>query len=182
MFSIDEESLSNLDNLKEDEVRLNEIVASSFELKDNNAEDFYFWIDRFLFKEEKLKATLRRIEEAFGHQSIVFREAYLEMQMYFDKVKDSGEIQVSYEQWKKTLSIAYDNFNDTTNNFLIHTYLSVFSKMLAYQVITNDDHIDESEIQGIIDGSIFHRKNINNFVEKNFFSRMNTDAVYNAEL
>ncbi len=118
VFSIDEESLSNLNNLKEDEVKLNEIVASSFELKETNAEEFYFWIDRFLFKEEKLKATLRGIEESFGHQSIVFREAYLEMQTYFDKVKDTGEIQVSYEQWKKTLSIAYDNFNDTTNNFL----------------------------------------------------------------
>ncbi len=52
VFSIDEESLSNLDNLKEDEVKLNEVVTSSFELKDNNAEDFYFWIDRFYSKKK----------------------------------------------------------------------------------------------------------------------------------
>ncbi len=177
VYTIAQESLERLGELQEDEVVLNEIETSSFTLTDHNAEDFYFWIDRFLFKEEKLKATLRRIEEAFGHQSIVFREAYLEMQTYFDKVKDTGEIQVSYEQWKKTLSIAYDNFNDTTNNFLIHTYLSVFAKMLAYQVITNDDHIDESEIQGIIDGSIFHRNNINNFVENDFFSWIKSEEA-----
>lgn len=177
VYTIAQESLERLDELREDEVILNEVVTSSFILTDHNAEDFYFWIDRFLFKEEKLKATLRRIEEAFGHQSIVFREAYLEMQTYFERVKDSGEIQVSYEQWKKTLSIAYDNFNDTTNNFLIHTYLSVFSKMLAYQVITNDDHIDESEIQEIIDGTIFHKNNINNFVENDFFSWIKTDEA-----
>ena len=101
VFSIDISSLEQLGELREDEVILNEIETSSFTLTDHNAEDFYFWIDRFLFKEEKLKATLKRIEEAFGNQSLVFRESYLEMQNYFDTVKDSGEVQVSYEQWKK---------------------------------------------------------------------------------
>ncbi len=150
VFSIAQESLERLDELREDEVILEEIESSAFELKDGKEEEFYFWIDRALFKEGKQKARLKNIEAAFGHQSIVFRKAYLEMQNFFEKVKDTGEIQVSYEQWKKSLSIAYDNFNDTTNNFLIHTYLSVFAKMLAYQVLTNDEYIDESEIQSII--------------------------------
>ncbi|MBA3633752.1 MAG: SAM-dependent DNA methyltransferase, partial [Acidobacteria bacterium] len=180
VFSIDVSSLEKLDTLQEDEVILNEIETSSFELKEGKEEDFYFWIDRFLFKEEKLKATLRRVEEAFGNQSLVFRESYLEMQTYFDSVKDSGEVQVSYEQWKKTLSIAYDNFNDTTNNFLIHTYLSVFAKMLAYSVVSNDDYIDDNEMQGIVDGSIFHKLNINNFVENDFFSWIKTEESFRA--
>lgn len=177
VFSIAQESLEQLDELREDEVILEEIESSAFELKDGKEEEFYFWIDRALFKEGKQKAKLKNIEAAFGHQSIVFRKAYLEMQNFFEKIKDTGEIQVSYEQWKKSLSIAYDNFNDTTNNFLIHTYLSVFAKMLAYQVLTNDEYIDESEIQGIIDGSIFHRLNINNFVENDFFSWIRTEEA-----
>ncbi|HSK74017.1 MAG TPA: N-6 DNA methylase, partial [Pyrinomonadaceae bacterium] len=177
VFSIAQESLERLDELREDEVILEEIESSFFELKDGKEEEFYFWIDRALFKEGKQKAKLKNIEAAFGHQSIVFRKAYLEMQNFFEKIKDTGEIQVSYEQWKKSLSIAYDNFNDTTNNFLIHTYLSVFAKMLAYQVLTNDEYIDESEIQGIIDGSIFHRLNINNFVENDFFSWIRTEEA-----
>ena len=49
--------------------------------------------------------------------------------------------------------------------------------MLAYQVITNDDHIDESEIKDIIDGTIFHKNNINNFVENDFFSWIKTDEA-----
>src|ERR1044072_3428844 len=141
VFSIDIFSLEQLDSLREDEVVLNEIETSSFELKEGNENDFFYWIDRFLFKEEKLKPTLERIKEVFGPQSLVFRESNFEMQNYFDDVKESGEIQVSVEQWKKTLSIAYDSFNDSTNNFLIHTYLSVFSKMLAYSVIANDEFI-----------------------------------------
>ncbi|MDQ3635679.1 MAG: N-6 DNA methylase [Acidobacteriota bacterium] len=164
-----------MSELREDEVILNEIETSSFELKDGNEEEFYYWIDRFLFREEKLKATLRRIEEAFGHRSKVFREAYLEMQNYYESVKDTGELQVSYEQWKKSLSIAYDSFNDSANNFLIHTYLSIFSKMLAYSVLQNDDFIEDDEIRGILDGSVFYKLQVNNFVENNFFSWITTE-------
>lgn len=180
VYSIADESLERLDELREAEVKLDEIATSSFTVTDHNADDFYFWIDRFLFKEEKLKATLRRIEEVFGHQSIVFKSAYLEMQNYFETVKDKGEVQVSYEQWKKSLSVAYDSFNDTTNNFLIHTYLSIFAKMLAYQVISNDDYIDEREIQGILDGSIFLPLGIENFVENDFFSWVRSEETRRA--
>ena len=175
VFSVDISSLEKLSVLKENEVVLNEIETSSFELKDGNEEEFYYWIDRFLFREEKLKATLRRIEEAFGHQSKVFRSAYLEMQNYYESVKDTGELQVSYEQWKKSLSIAYDSFDDSADNFLIHTYLSVFSKMLAYSVLQTDDFIEDDEIRGILDGSIFYKLQVNNFVENNFFSWITTE-------
>ncbi len=78
-------------------------------------------------------------------------------------------MQVSFEQWKKFLSIAYGSFEATEQDFLIHTYLSVFSKMLAYKVVSNDDYIDDVEIKAIIDGSIFDRYNINNFVDNDFF-------------
>lgn len=170
VFSIDISSLENLAKLNEDELVLNEVTSSSFQLKNGNEDDFFYWIDRFLFKEEKQKASLARIEERFGNNGVVFREAYLEMQKYFDVVKERGELQVAYDEWKKMLSIAYDSFDDSTNNFLIHTYLSVVAKMLAYEVISNDSYIDDDEIKGILDGTVFHNLNIGNFVENDFFS------------
>lgn len=178
VFSIDISSLENLSTLREDEVILNEIETSSFELKNGREDDFYYWIDRFLFREEKEKATLLRIEEAFGNQSVVFRQGYLTLLDYFEKVKASGELQVSYDQWNKSLSIAYDKFNDSTNNFIIHTYLSIFSKMLAYEVISNDPYIEDDEIRGILDGSIFHKLNIENFVEHDFFAWIRVDDAH----
>ena len=99
------------------------------------------------------------------------------MQTYYESVKDTGELQVSYEQWKKSLSIAYDSFNDSANNFLIHTYLSVFSKMLAYSVLQNDDFIEDEEIRGILDGSVFFKLQVNNFVENNFFLGFTTEKA-----
>ena len=169
IFAPDITSIEHLETLQEHEVILNEIPTASFSLNNQNADDFYFWLDRFLFKEEKQKATLKRIEEAFGYQSNVFIESYRELTTWFKEAKKYGEVQVSFEQWKKFLSIAYGSFDASEGNFLIHTYLSVFSKMLAYTVVSNDDYIDEKELKGILDGSIFHRYNIRNFVDNDFF-------------
>jgi hypothetical protein len=154
VYALDVSQLDHFEGLKEDELILNEVASASFILTENNFEDFYFWIDRFLFKEQKQRATLKRVEESFGYQSNVFIESFRELTKHFNEVKESGEVQVSYEQWNKFLSIAYGSFDASESNFLIHTYLSIFSKMLAYAVVSNDDYIDENEMKGILSGSI----------------------------
>lgn len=170
--------LDKLDTLLESELILNEIESASFILNESNTEEFYYWIDRFLFKEEKQKATLKSIEEAFGYQSAVFIESFRELNVWFNEAKKYGVIQVSYEQWHKFLSIAYGSFDARENIFLIHTYLSVFSKMLAYAVVSNDDYIDDDEMRKILDGSIFHTYNISNFVDNDFFHWVNGDRDF----
>ena len=178
VFAPNVEQLDELENLREDEVVLDEIVSASFTLNEHNVEDFYFWIDRFLFKEEKQKATLKRIEEAFGYQSNIFIESFRELNAWFNEAKKYGEVQVSYEQWKKFLSIAYGKFEASEKIFLIHTYLSVFSKMLAYSIVSNDDYIDEEEMKGILDGEIFNRFNIRNFIDNDFFHWVKSDRNF----
>ena len=180
VYSPDISCIDRLHELKEDELILNEIKSASFILNEHNAEEFYYWIDRFLFKEEKLRATLKRIEEAFGYQSNVFIESFRELSNHFHSMKKFGEVQVSFEQWSKFLSIAYGSFDGSESNFLIHTYLSVFAKMLAYAVVSNDDYIDDEEMKGIIDGSIFFRYNLRNFVDDDFFHWVKNKRNFNA--
>ncbi len=161
--------LEELDTVKEAELKLNEVPGASFVLNEKNAEDFYFWIDRFLFKETKQRATLQSIEDAFGYNSAVFIEGFRQIKDVFQDAKKYGEVQVSFEQWKKFLSIAYGSYHATDSAFVIHTYLSVFAKMIAYSVVSNDDYIDDDEMRGILDGTIFHQYNISNFVDNDFF-------------
>lgn len=179
VFAPEVTQLESIETLQEHELILNEVKSSSFVLSERNAEDFYYWIDRFLFKEEKQRATLKRIEEAFGYQSNIFIESFRELNKWFNEAKKFGEVQVSFEQWSKFLSIAYGSFDARDNIFLIHTYLSVFSKMLAYSVVSNDDYIDDSELKGILDGTIFHRYNIRNFVDNDFFHWVNIERSFN---
>ncbi|MDE3183963.1 MAG: N-6 DNA methylase [Bacteroidota bacterium] len=178
VFAPNVDQLDNIENLKEDELQLDEVVSASFTLTERNAEDFYFWIDRFLFKEEKQRATLKRIEEAFGYQSNIFIESFRELSSWFKEAKKYGEVQVSFEQWKKFLSIAYGKFDANEKIFLIHTYLSVFSKMLAYSIVSNDDYIDEEELKGILDGEIFNKYNIRNFIDNDFFHWVKSDRNF----
>lgn len=163
------DQLSTLETLQENELILQEIETASFRLSESNQDDFFFWIDRFLFREEKQRATLQRVEEAFGYRSPVFIESYRELDKQFRELKKYGEVQVAFEQWDKFLSIAYGSFDATEENFLIHTYLSIFSKILAYAVVSNDDFIDDNELKTIIDGQIFVKLNIQNFTDNDFF-------------
>ncbi len=180
VFAPDIDCIENIEHLQEHELILNEVKSTSFTLTEKNADDFYYWIDRFLFKEEKVKATLSRIEEAFGYQSNVFIESFRILSSHFKSAKKYGEVQVAYEQWRKFLSIAYGTFDATENNFLIHTYLSVFSKLLAYAVVSNDDYIDDAELKGIIDGTIFNKYNIRNFVDEDFFHWVKNERDFTA--
>lgn len=174
----DVSQLDKLETLKEHELKLNEVPESSFSLNERNAEDFYYWLDRFLFKEEKQRASLKRIEEAFGYKSSTFIECYRQISHVFQDAKKYGEVQVSYEQWRKFLSIAYGSFSDSDNSFVIHTYLSVLAKVLAYEVLSNDDYIDDQEMKAVLDGSIFHRYNIRNFVDNDFFHWVHRDRYF----
>lgn len=133
IFAPDISQLDSLDTVQEDELKLNEVAHSSFILTEHNAADFYYWLDRFLFREEKQKATLKRIEEAFGYQSAVFIDSFRLMSAYFQEAKRYGEVQVSFEQWNKFLSIAYGAFDASESNFLIHTYLSILQKCWLIQ-------------------------------------------------
>lgn len=170
--------LSNLEGLNEHQLVLNEVASASFTLTETNAVDFYYWIDRFLFKEEKQKATLQRIEESFGYTSPVFIECFMQISHVLSEAKKYGEVQVSYEQWRKFLSIAYGSFDDSDERFVIHTYLSILAKVLAYEVLSNDDYINDSEMHSILTGSVFHRYNIRNFVDNDFFHWVDKDRYF----
>ncbi|MBS1669016.1 MAG: N-6 DNA methylase [Bacteroidetes bacterium] len=174
----DVSQLEKLDTLQEDELILNEVPTASFTLTENNGEDFYYWLDRFLFKEEKQQATLKRIEEAFGYRSPVFIESFRQISAVFQDAKKYGEVQISYEQWRKFLSIAYGSFADTEAAFVIHTYLSVLAKVLAYEVLSNDDYVDDEEMKSILDGAIFHKYNIRNFVDNDFYHWVHKDIYF----
>ncbi|MBM2814065.1 MAG: putative Endonuclease [Ignavibacteria bacterium] len=170
--------LDSLEKLTETELILNEAKDSSFDLNEDNYEDFYYWLDRFLFKEEKQKATLNRIEEAFSFRSTTFIECFRNIFSVFQDAKKFGEVQVSYEQWRKFLSIAYGSFNDSDESFVIHSYLSVLAKILAFEVLSNNDFIEDSEMKEILNGNIFHKYNIGNFVENDFFHWVYNDRNF----
>ena len=176
----DAAQIQHLESLHEHELRLLEIEDARFELNETNGEDFYYWIDRFLFKENKQKATLERIEDNFGYRSATFIEGIRRIQKVFQEAKKYGEVQVSLEQWRKFLSIAYGKFEGSDEDFAIHTYLSVLAKILTYEVLSHDDYIDEDEMRDVLNGEAFHRYGIENFVESDFYHWVYADRYFHS--
>jgi type I restriction-modification system DNA methylase subunit len=98
------------------------------------------------------------------------------MREHFEKVKNHGEVKVAYEEWNKFLSIAYGSFEGSEDVFLVHTYLSIFAKMLAYSVISHHEFIPENEMASILKGTAFKNYNIDNFVEDDFYHWVSGEA------
>ena len=152
----------------------------SFTVTEKNGLDFYYFLDTLLFHNEKKRATLDAIKRDFGDGSNAFITATNQLTTYFENAKSNGEVTVAYEQWKRFLSVAYDKFDSSERVFLVHTYLSVFAKMLTYEVITQDDFIDDAEITGILSGEIFDKLNIRNFTDNDFFHWVSKEEARNA--
>lgn len=173
----DYEKLINVDIITTGDVELEE--KDSFTLTEKNGEDFYYFIDHYLFRTQAQKPTYQSIKKDFGDSSSTFLYAIRELSHYYNKIGDDSELQIAFEQWNLFLSIAYGSFKATPEVFLIHTYLSVFSKILAYAVITKHQFITDDEMKEILSGEIFNKLNVSNFIENDFYHWIAKDRHYN---
>jgi len=160
-----------------EDIQLKEI--HNFKVAKDNASDFYYFLDRYLFKTEPKTATLQDIKQDFGESSNTFITCLGQHSEHFETVKESGSVKIAYDQWKRFLSIAYTSFEGSEEVFLVHAYLSIFSKILAYQVLTEDDFVDEEELRGIIKGTIFESNNVRNFIDKDFYNWVAEESHFN---
>lgn len=149
--------------------------VDSFELSENNLEKYYYFLDRYLFRYNKQQATLDNIKVDFGEGAAVFWNVIFALQTQYKKAAKDEAVKLKYDEWFKFLSLAYGSFKGSPEVFMVHTYLSVFSKILAYTVITQDDFIDDEELKAIIKGDIFERHNVINFIDNDFYSWVASD-------
>ncbi len=164
--------------IKSDDIQLHKIASMTVTAK--NPLEFFQFLDRYLFQDQLLASTLKNIREEFGGFSDVFRFVINEFEVFFDTIKDKSEIKLAREEWQKCLADAYGSFDGEPRVFLVHAYLSVFAKMLAYTVVFKDDYIDDDETVRILNGDIFRSRNIENFVERDFFHWLNDEKAISA--
>ena len=158
------------------------IQTDRFILTENNGSEFRFFIDRYLFKTELQQPTLENIQHDFGETSAVFLNAITTMQHHLPTLENHSELQTAYRQWQKFLQIAYGKFEGSrTAMFFIHTYLSIFAKMLAYTAMTgNQTFLTDEQLHDILTGEIFNALNINRLVENDFYHWVALDEHFSA--
>ncbi|HIE02559.1 MAG TPA: SAM-dependent DNA methyltransferase [Thiotrichaceae bacterium] len=158
------------------------VQTDTFTLNENHFAEFPFFIDRYLFKTQPQQPTLANIQRDFGETSAVFINAMTVMQNHLPTLENQSELQTAYEQWQKFLHIAYGQFDGSREEmFFVHTYLSLFAKILAYTVISaNQAYLPEKQLRGILTGEIFNQLNVERFVENDFYYWVALDEHFNA--
>jgi len=177
IYGVKPESFLDKTNVTVQELELK--VVDWFVLDNTNSYEFFTFIDRYLFRYETQTATLENIQIDFGESSGLFLSVIGELRNFYNKISEEIDIETAYNEWKSFLSIAYGSFNANPDIFLVHTYLSVFSKLLAYSVITRDKFIDDDELKEILEGSKFRNLQVANFVENDFYKWISNSKYFN---
>jgi methylase of polypeptide subunit release factors len=109
--------------------------------------------------------------EDFGARSPAFRFALSQWLEVIEKIREQSDYQVIYNNWRKCLRIAYGTEVGDEHLFVRHTYLATLAKFIAYICITRSQTIPkESQTQEIVQGTVFKKLGILNFLEGDFFS------------
>ena len=171
---------SSLSSAGEDvsSIQLREI--NRYDLTEASASDFPFFLDELLFGTQPRPATLRRIQDDFGETSAVFINSIATLQRVAGEVDADTELSVAFAQWRRFLSLAYGEFDDSSEMFLVHTYLSVFAKLIAHAVVAGRATPNEAAIREVLNGTAFLNLNIERFVEDDFFHWVHSDAHFQA--
>jgi hypothetical protein len=140
-----------------------------FDLSAQTVDEFPFFLDEVIFGAAQKPATLDSIQRDFGDTSKTFINCISLLQKEFGSVDDGKSLSVAYEQWRRFLSVAYGEFDASPTMFLVHTYLSVFSKLLAYTFLARKTAAGDAEIRDVITGTAFAQMNLERFVEDDFF-------------
>lgn len=152
--------------------------VEDFEVKKDNEEEFFFFLDRILFRSTRQRATLDAIQLDFGDTSRIFINAVQAMQRVMPAQNSSSAVHVAFEQWQRFLQLAYGKFDLGNSVYLVHTYLSVFAKLLAYAVLKPAAHPSDDELRRILSGEAFTALNVANFVEGDFFYWVSTPEFF----
>lgn len=163
-------------DLKDIELR----QVDRFKLNEQNLADFPIFLDRYLFKTKRLQPTLADIAIHFGANSGAFTEVTGRIKSYVGDLSQKPDIAIAYDEWKRFLSIAYGKFNDSPDVFFVHTYLSVFAKLIAYISLSPKRIVPVEELQGILNGKAFEQFNIARFVEDDFYHWVAANEHFNA--
>lgn len=167
VYGVTPDSYLNKTHLAAEEVKLKE--TETFTLGPATLAGFQEFIDRHLFRLEKQTPTLDNILLDFGDTSALFMQVYGQLKALYEEVQKEPELATAYKEWQKFMSVAYGSFDGSGEVFVVHTYLSAFAKLIAYELLTQDPYIDDDEMRRVLDGSMFEQFQVANFVEADFY-------------
>jgi len=127
----------------------------------------FVWLDRYMLTEVLRPATGEAFSNEFGLDKPAFREAEALLKQAWKDHKET----VLYDQWAGFLRIVYGSSVDSEDLFIKHSYLATLAKLLAYSAFSGGAlPVSSEQISEILEGRVFEKWNVHNFLEEDFFS------------
>ena len=148
------------------------------------ANDFLRFLEKVLGRQGGRAITAKRIADDFGLQS-TYSERY--RNAINEYVRRKIDVNPSYyklveELWLKFVESHSVN-NDTTAFYIDEFYISIIAKLLCANLLNKDAiSLTSEQLQSVIIGEFFENKNIENFVEYDYFGWINADIAEISEI
>ncbi len=120
---------------------------------------------------DRREPTAENFLQDFGPSSPIFS---LASSSWFDAiaaVRRQADVQATYANWRKSLSIAYGTSVGDEALFVRHTYLATLAKLIAHLRITGArTPPDVAQTHAILQGRFFEEQQIGSFLGEDFFA------------
>lgn len=144
-------------------------------------DDIFFWLDRYFMRQQKLHPTTEAIVKDFGLKSHAFQTTSHSLLTVWNEIKSGSNFQVIYDSWDKYLRIVYGSKVGGDELFIRHTYLATLAKLMSWMRISDSETLpDDEQILEMLEGQLFKRQGIENFIEEDFFSWLARHDAANA--
>lgn len=168
----------NIEDYNQDNIEIKQIAALKITDSDERqAADLLIFLQRYLGREGGRELTAMNLAADFGLQSL-YSKSYIERIEQFVELKiDSNP---SYYQmieglWKKFVE-SYSEDSDNKDSYVGEFYISIIGKLLCANLISHNVlSSGQSELIEIINGRFFENRNIENFVDYDYFGWLNND-------
>lgn len=156
--------------------RLTDTPIDTLRLSADEAERCKLWLDCYLFHEKRLVPTANDVALRFGERSPTFWQSIRILEQLWQDAGKQPAVQTKFGEWQSLLSLVYGSEVGDERLFLRHTYLALFARSLAF-VALHQRTPNDTELEEMLTGAVFHRMGLDNFVGDDFFTWMEAKHV-----
>lgn len=161
-------------------------------LKDDTLDDFYRWLDIFLFRPNQVEPNSATIREDFGSESHLFRDGMATLRRAWVASRSASEARLAIDTWQSYLTVTYgklsesdrlkkdretgEEISEVEELFLRHTWLVSMSRLMVWAALSSGQTSGSLRqvAQDVFSGRYFESKRLANLADEDFFHWIRT--------
>ncbi|MGC9293543.1 MAG: N-6 DNA methylase [Acidobacteriaceae bacterium] len=161
-------------------------------LKDDTLNDFYRWLEHFLFRPAQFEPTSEAIREDFGSNSPLFDEGLATLRRAWVVSRGTSEARLAFDTWQSYLTVTYGKLSESDRLrrdketgeevsemdelFLRHTWLVSVSRLMVWAALSGGQTSGplRQVAQDVFTGRYFESKRLANLADEDFFHWIRT--------